>query len=271
MLVGADGSKSKVREQRLPRYEREDLGIGVVCGKYTLNETTSQNIPKIMQDCSLNNLIPYGKGCLFVSSWRSGKESPNTSPRNSEPYTLWAYFIPQADVPSDFRELKAAALQQIVIDGIQGWAPPIEKVVREADLTTVSPIYLRCAPDLDHREPNDVTLPGDAIHSMTPAAGVGANTALRDAQNLTGLLTEANRNGTSLIDAIGTYEAKMRPYANAAVALSRQIAEGAASCSYVQRIAFRMILLLAQNIPFVMRATIGRGAVESYMRPESAS
>lgn len=100
---------------------------------------------------------------------------------------------------------------------------------------------------------------------QTPAAGVGANTALRDAQNLTELLAEAACDDTSRIAAISKYEAKMRPYANAAVALSRQIAEGAASDSLIQRFMFRMVLRLAQASPSVMRATIGRGAVESYM------
>lgn len=97
---------------------------------------------------------------------------------------------------------------------------------------------------------------------------MGANTALRDAQNLTDLLSEAVRNNANIVDAIGRYEDQMRPYANAAVALSRQIAEGATSSSSLQRFAFRMVLKLAENVPFVMRATIGKGAVESYMTAE---
>lgn len=103
---------------------------------------------------------------------------------------------------------------------------------------------------------------------MTPAAGVGANTALRDAQVLTDVLAEAACGKASVTEAIGKYEAKMRPYANAAVALSRQIAESATSSSLVQRFMFRTVLRLAQASPLVMKATIGRGAVESYMKKE---
>ncbi len=62
-----------------------------------------------------------------------------------------------------------------------------------------------------------VTLIGDAVHAMTPAGGVGANTALRAAAFL----------GRSLADAAGwkegltaDYEREMRRYASANVKMS---------------------------------------------------
>ena len=266
VLIGADGSKSKVREQRLPHVQREDLGIVAVCGQYPLDEASSKELPDLMKDSSLNNIIPYGKGWLFVSSWHSQGKHGDVSHGRSDGYTLWAYFIPKVETPPNVMELQTAELRDLVLRGVRGWAPSIEKIVEKADLSTVAPVYFRCAPHLDLWNPNNTTVLGDAIHNMTPAAGLGANTALRDAQNLTDLLVEAVLNKSGVVEAIGEYETKMRPYANAAVALSRQIAEGAASTSMLQRFMFRMVLSLAQAVPFVMRATIGRGAVESYLR-----
>lgn len=62
-----------------------------------------------------------------------------------------------------------------------------------------------------------VTVLGDAVHSMTPAGGIGANTAVRDSALLGRLLSEAG----GLVDGItDTYEREMRLYASEAVASS---------------------------------------------------
>ncbi len=62
-----------------------------------------------------------------------------------------------------------------------------------------------------------VSLLGDAVHSMTPAGGIGANTAVRDSALLGGLLAEAGGFKEGLTK---QYEDKMRVYANEAVASS---------------------------------------------------
>jgi 2-polyprenyl-6-methoxyphenol hydroxylase-like FAD-dependent oxidoreductase len=60
---------------------------------------------------------------------------------------------------------------------------------------------------------------GDAIHTMSPAGGSGANMALRDAAQLCGALTTA-ADGDDITTAIGPYEHQMRDYGYAAVAAS---------------------------------------------------
>jgi 2-polyprenyl-6-methoxyphenol hydroxylase-like FAD-dependent oxidoreductase len=62
-----------------------------------------------------------------------------------------------------------------------------------------------------------VTLIGDAVHAMTPAGGVGANTALKDAALLGRLLADAGawREGLT-----AQYERAMRAYASANVKMS---------------------------------------------------
>jgi 2-polyprenyl-6-methoxyphenol hydroxylase-like FAD-dependent oxidoreductase len=62
-----------------------------------------------------------------------------------------------------------------------------------------------------------VTLIGDAVHAMTPAGGVGANTALRDAAVLGRLLASAAGSVEGLTAA---YEREMRIYASANVKMS---------------------------------------------------
>lgn len=62
-----------------------------------------------------------------------------------------------------------------------------------------------------------VTVIGDAAHSMTPAGGIGANTAVRDSALLGRLLGEA---GGSKEGVTAAYEKEMRVYASEAVKTS---------------------------------------------------
>jgi 2-polyprenyl-6-methoxyphenol hydroxylase-like FAD-dependent oxidoreductase len=60
--------------------------------------------------------------------------------------------------------------------------------------------------------PSTVTLLGDATHSMPPAGGIGATTALRDAALLCHRLASAARGEVPLLEAIADYETDMRQY-----------------------------------------------------------
>ncbi|MBO0774648.1 MAG: FAD-dependent monooxygenase, partial [Actinobacteria bacterium] len=87
-------------------------------------------------------------------------------------------------------------------------------------------------------------------HNMTPMAGIGANTALRDASLLAGRLAAA-RSGT-LLAAIGDYEAEMRDYGFAAVRLSVRNARQAVIGRY-GRLPFRMMLRATGALPPLKR------------------
>lgn len=66
-----------------------------------------------------------------------------------------------------------------------------------------------------------VTVIGDAAHSMTPAGGIGANTAVRDSELLSRLLIEAGGYADGVTAA---YEKEMRVYGSEAVATSYGLA-----------------------------------------------
>jgi 2-polyprenyl-6-methoxyphenol hydroxylase-like FAD-dependent oxidoreductase len=61
---------------------------------------------------------------------------------------------------------------------------------------------------------------------MTPGLGVGANTALRDAQILSANLAAADREGTPVFDAVADYERQMQAYAPGLVAKSLERFDG---------------------------------------------
>jgi 2-polyprenyl-6-methoxyphenol hydroxylase-like FAD-dependent oxidoreductase len=87
----------------------------------------------------------------------------------------------------------------------------IRELFAHADPGTFFPITIRAGERVDAWAPGPVTLLGDAIHTMPPAGGVGANTALRDAQTLAGELLATAGGERSLVAAVAAYEQVMLP------------------------------------------------------------
>jgi 2-polyprenyl-6-methoxyphenol hydroxylase-like FAD-dependent oxidoreductase len=261
VLIGADGAQSAVRKQYLPHIQRLDLEIHAIAGRCVLSDEHRAILPADLINGSLNNIVPRGKGWMFVSSWALPESSPTHVVDEMVPHSVWAYVVPAEDDSSAIPSYTSSELREFVLRGIEGWSSGLKNLVSNTDMSAISCIPLRSMPFLEEWTPSNITLLGDAIHNMTPMAGVGANTALRDAELLTELLTRAASDKMQVNDAIGHYETKMRVYANAAVGLSKRNAVSASSGAGLQRWFFRMLLKAAQASPLVMRETIGRGAV----------
>jgi 2-polyprenyl-6-methoxyphenol hydroxylase-like FAD-dependent oxidoreductase len=93
------------------------------------------------------------------------------------------------------------------------WDPKIRSLLKLQTANQASSLWLTST--LPHMAPwtssNLVTLPGGAIHAMSPTAGAGANTALRerDAAALCQMFVHAGEGGVTVED-VRAYEAKMR-------------------------------------------------------------
>ncbi|MFF2996880.1 FAD-dependent oxidoreductase [Streptomyces sp. NPDC057950] len=240
LLVAADGSNSRLRALRLPGLEREDLGIVNVSGRVALSGSLMAEIPDGLTDGSVNNVVPTGPGWLFLSTW----DAPA-----SGRHLVWAWAESRKTYPADPAVMDGIALRDHVAVRTAHWAPVLHRLVAATGPDTVAAIPLRTMPALRPWEPSAVTLLGDAIHNMTPMAGIGANTALRDADELRRALLGPG----PLVALVGRYESAMRDYANAALALSTRNARSAATTERLPRTAFRTVLRVAEAVPMVKR------------------
>ena len=245
LLVGADSANSRVRAGRFPGLDRIDLGIVNVAGRVELTPALAAALPTDLIDGSVNNVVPPGAGWLFASTW--------------ERSLVWAWVGRVGSYPDGVMHLPAEQLRELVAARVAGWAPGLRALVEATPAGTVTPIGLRTMPALTPWSPSRVTLLGDAIHAMTPMAGVGANTALRDAQEL----CRALRTGGSTVERVGRYEGRMRGYAGAALARSTRNARSAASTARLPRLGFRTALRVAELLPPVKRAMFGQSSVAS--------
>jgi 2-polyprenyl-6-methoxyphenol hydroxylase-like FAD-dependent oxidoreductase len=206
-------------------------------------------MPATLLDGGITNIVPRGPGWMFTSTWP-------TAPARGAPadgHLVWAWAADRRTYPDDVDDLSPAQLRDLVGDRISGWSPVLRLLVAETDASTVARVPLRTMPSLPPWAASTVTLLGDAVHNMTPMAGIGANTALRDADELRRTLTAPG--SLSTVSRVDAYERRMRRYANQALATSTRNARTATSTGRLPRLAFRTALRIAGAVPPVHRAT----------------
>ena len=246
LLVGADGSNSKVRSQRLPHIQRHELGITNIAGRVPLSGAVAAALPADLTDGGINNIVPPGSGWMFLSTWDTGDPDIADVSGGATRYVIWAWAGASSSYPGDLASLAGTGLKRLVQQRTRSWAQPLQILLDQTDPGTVTTVPLRSMPRLPPWEPSPITLLGDAIHNMTPMAGIGANTALRDADQLRLALTSGRGTVTS---AVGEYETAMRGYANQALALSTRNATNATLATRANRTAFRTLLRIGNVVP----------------------
>jgi hypothetical protein len=102
------------------------------------------------------------------------------------------------------------------------WHPNLRRLFELTDPSTCFPVNIKTSVPVDPWPATNVTLIGDAIHTMTPGRGVGANTALRDAVLLCARIMDVAADRFGLTEAVAQYEAKMIKYGFDAVLKSRE-------------------------------------------------
>jgi salicylate hydroxylase len=244
ILIGADGANSRVHQQLLPDAQRIDIGILAVAGKHRLDRT---DLPCSLRE-DVNIVIPSSSGSLFTAVRQPDRKIIDESApqdflfNNVTAYILWGYADAASRFPADTKTLSGEVLQATVLDRTVGWAPGLRELIGGSDPSTVNAVRVRSATPVAAWPTGRVTLLGDAIHNMTPMAGIGANTALRDANLLRRQIVSVAKGEVELLPALHEYEEQMRDYGFAAVKRSVNNARQAGSANRIARSAFRTTL-----------------------------
>src|SRR5262249_53926689 len=127
-------------------------------------------------------------------------------------YLMWGLLPRRALLPADLEDLDEAGLRSLALRRIEAWHPTLRDLVASSDLSTVLLTPIRTSVPVDPWPATNVTLLGDAIHSMPPTGGIGANTPLRDAVLLSEELAAVTADGKPLLEAVSDYETEMRRY-----------------------------------------------------------
>ncbi|PHV09181.1 hypothetical protein CSQ96_01420 [Janthinobacterium sp. BJB412] len=219
VLVGADGVHSSVRAQRFAAAAPADTGDVCCYGKTVLNAATRDMVAAQLQS---ETSVVFERGlALVVDTMRFDAGAP----QRTDDYLYWALIGRRASfgiAADDPLRWSGAALRLHIAGLVAAWPAPLRALFELAAPGAATLLPVRAAPALAPWPASRVTLLGDAIHAMSPASGLGANSALFDAAALAQALGAAAAGTLPLLDAIADYEERMRAHSFANVQASRQ-------------------------------------------------
>ncbi|WP_433325351.1 FAD-dependent oxidoreductase [Spirillospora sp. CA-294931] len=236
VLVAADGTRSRVRQQYLPHAALDDAEMVAVAGKVPLDDRVRDLLPPHMTRGMSIILAPGGR--FFISHtmefpWgddlrlKNGIGSrdaelisawPGLQFDNTRDHMIWGLAVPPHLAPDGLAEAEGAQIIEMARRMSPGWSPALHRLIEMSDPSTCGASTRQSTSvPVEAWETTNVTLLGDAIHTMTPGRGVGANTALKDAQLLAHQLVGAHRGERPLLEAIHDYETQMIDYGFTAV------------------------------------------------------
>jgi 2-polyprenyl-6-methoxyphenol hydroxylase-like FAD-dependent oxidoreductase len=168
-------------------------------------------------------------------------------------HLIWVFVSPRTTYGNaDPKSMEGSSIKSLVLDNMTTWHPVLRQLVSDSDPTEVAAVtVLSSIPSA--WQPSNVTLVGDAIHTMTPLQGLGGSTALRDAGLLCRKLIEADRGRSTLLNAIRDYECAMRDYSFRAVRRSAQFGRLVLSDNWLLRTSFRTALRVVTRTPALKR------------------
>ncbi len=269
VLIAADGANSKVRSQYLPQAQRVETGAVGVGGKFLLTEQTRTWLPRQLT-VRMNLIMARDPYCLFTAPFdrthtsaealnsvreraKEASLNPDLLVDNTQDYLLWGFFTRLHEYPVDMQRLNEQGLLRVVGHMIERWHPDLRRLIAEADPGSISLNPLKTSTLIDPWESTNVTLLGDAIHNMPPVGGLGGNMALRDASSLVRTLTAVQYGTSSLLPAIGVYEAEMRTYGFAAVRAALGYTKQAITSNRLERLGNRAWFRICHAIPPLKR------------------
>ncbi|WP_329072068.1 FAD-dependent oxidoreductase [Amycolatopsis sp. NBC_01480] len=207
VLVGADGVNSPVRRRLLPHARIADTGLRQLYGKIPLDDEARRLFDDEMH--AVFSMI-VGPGHTMVGV------APVAHP---EPFMTCSVGLRREAIglsEAELAGLSGAQLQELALKLVGGWHPRVRAMVSRWALETVFPLVIRTSVPFSPWDSGRVTLLGDAVHAMSPAAGSGANCALRDGAALAAALG-AGPDAAVAGGAIAAYEEAMLASGFAAV------------------------------------------------------
>ena len=223
LLVGADGTRSKVRKQYLPDRQFLDTQGRMIYGKTAMSEKLTEKfqVAKLQGMLLIQDRTHSVPLTLLLEPMRFGDD-----PVCPQDYVYWVLGS-RSDHPAlastTISNLSSAAATALSQHLTADWHPDFRALFSLQDQTQTSLLHINSAdPAMSPWDSaSRVTLIGDAVHVMSPTAGSGATTALRDASELAKALTEeggrdALRQG-DILERIRGFEEKMRRYAEKAI------------------------------------------------------
>ena len=230
VLVGADGAGSTVRRRYLPAAEPFDSGLRVIYGKAPLTDDLREALPRTVVE-GFAIVAGPNRRSMALGGYEFREDPARVATelgfdiefRETDDYLMWALGCPAGELPGG-SAADAEALAATALDLTDGWHPAVRDAITASVPHSRRFLNVHSSAPVAAWPTSNVTLIGDAAHTMYPAGGA-TQVALRDAHLLVQALSAVADGTTPLLRAIGEYESAMHAYAWSAVRASYHMAE----------------------------------------------
>jgi len=226
IAVAADGVYSALRDQYLSQAKPEYIGAINIYGKTPLTpEICKQLAPELLDGVT----VIFADGFTLVIEPMQFRAPMQVLAAQYVPtcrlsavgnYMYWTFFGLPEKLGGALPSLWNAdhSIRDRIANATDNFHPHIRRLLAHGDPDTFCARPVSMATHVPQWETTRLTLLGDAIHAMSPAGGLGANTALCDAVSLS---THLAQNPRDFQKALAGYEKGMRERAERALALTR--------------------------------------------------
>jgi len=222
ILVGADGIRSAVRQQRVPDARTADTGVRAIYGRIPIEHATKFVSQQALQDvftiAADSRRVFLGLGPVVFPT-RPEVASDNLVPEARLPrqddYVVCVVGGRREYFGSDDATLRyatSAELQKLSVDMLREWPENASAIPAHGDPTSFFFVEMYTSVPCEIGPAVNVALLGDAIHAMTPTLGRGANVAMRDAALLGRYIIAVDQGKAELSQALNAYESEMTRY-----------------------------------------------------------
>lgn len=220
LLVIANGASSSLTASCFPGTTLHDTGGVCIYGKVALGE---------QQQRMMGDVIQPGTNVIFDENIASIIDVMQFNATQlaivPEDYIYWALIGKRNSFGLEAAQslkLSPQILENCIHQATKRFSPALIPLFTQTAISAMSIVPIRHSVQGKRSASSPVTIMGDAIHTMSPAAGLGANTALRDAAVLAASIQKAAHGSSPLTAAITDYEDQMLAYSSAAIAASIQ-------------------------------------------------
>lgn len=221
LLVAADGTNSVIRSLVVPDARIDNLHP-IIYGKTPIKSDTLQWVPEILVDGFVNIIGSDGTN-MGVATCRQVESAAAATAKFAPTLHLTeipGYFSWTLSLTEELQTADGPTLHQHARSLVKEWHPALRRLIDEADISATFQISVNYAQPVKPWSTPNVTLLGDAIHTMSPSRGEGASIALLDAQLLCHTLLDVSTDRVSLTQAKAEYETEMLRYGFEAVSNS---------------------------------------------------
>jgi 2-polyprenyl-6-methoxyphenol hydroxylase-like FAD-dependent oxidoreductase len=248
VLVGADGNQSRVRSLLLPEHaELRDTGYRDLAGKVRLT-AEARHLMAALKIASISMVTTVDGPTMVLI--------PQEFADSSQDYLYWG-LVAKRDRYAELGKpdpTEPEHLRKTALNITSTWDERFRQLIGLTPAGALKLLVFRSSVPHGPWVSGRVTLLGDAVHSMVPMRGEGANTAVRDASALADSLAAAG--GREVVQAaVAPYEREMLIYGFGKVRESLSSLELFVGGSRSKRIVLRTVLRSVQRGRTLFRRT----------------